>query len=44
MLHLDKGIFLEDKNVLLEWGQSEEKLARDNQAQIVKHADRTIVH
>lgn len=44
MLHLDKGIFLEDKSVLLEWGQPEEKLASVNQAKIINHVDRTVVH
>jgi hypothetical protein len=43
MYQLDKGIFLEDKNVLLEWGQPLEKIAADNSAKIIKQADRTII-
>jgi hypothetical protein len=43
MFQLDKGIFLEDTEVLLEWGQPIEKLARVNKAEINREADRTII-
>ena len=43
MYHLEKGIFLEDKNVLLEWGKSVEKLVIDNDAEIINKTDRLII-
>ena len=43
MLNLDKGIFLEDKNVVLEWGQQVEQLVTDNHAKILRNPDRTII-
>lgn len=39
MFHLDKGIFFEDNGTLLEWGQSEEKLATNNRAIISTQPD-----
>jgi hypothetical protein len=43
MYKLEKGIFLEDQNVLLEWGKPIEKLAIENNAKIIKKSDRIII-
>lgn len=43
MYKLEKGIFLEDINVLLEWGNPIEKLAIENDAKIIKKTDRIII-
>jgi hypothetical protein len=43
MYKLEKGIFLEDNNVLLEWEKSIEKLVIENDAKIIKQADRIII-
>lgn len=44
MYHLDKGIFLEDKNVLLPWGQTLDKLSSENNAEVLKQVDRLIIN
>ena len=44
MHQLDKGIFLEDKNVLLPWGHSLDKLTSENNAEVLKQADRLIIN
>ena len=38
MYQLDKGIFLEDKSVLLPWGQPLDKLTSENNAEVLKKA------
>lgn len=43
MNHLDKGIFFEDSNTLLEWGHSVEKLVKENKANIIQKSDRVII-
>ena len=44
MYQLDKGIFLEDKNVLLPWGQPLDKMTSENDAEVLKQADRLIIN
>lgn len=44
MYQLDKGIFLEDKSVLLPWGQPLDKLTSENNAEVLKKADRLIIN
>lgn len=44
MYQLDKGIFLEDKNVLLQWGQPLDKLTSENKAEVLKKGDRLIIN
>jgi hypothetical protein len=43
MYSLDKGIFLEDSKVLLEWGKPINIIASKNNAKIVSKPDRTII-
>ena len=43
MYSLDKGVFLEDSKVLLEWGKPINALVVENNATIVSKPDRTII-
>ena len=44
MYKLDKGIYLEDKNVLLEWGQRLDKLITENNIEVIKEVDRLFIN
>lgn len=44
MHQLDKGILLEDKKTFLPWGQPLDKLAFENNAEVLKLADRLIIN
>jgi len=44
MYQLDKGIFLEDKKILLPWGQALDKLSSENNAEVLKQVDRLVIN
>jgi len=44
MFQLDKGIFLEDKDVLLEWGKPITRLTGKSDGEILKKGDRVIIN
>ena len=43
MYSLEKGVFLEDCKVLLEWGKPINTLANENNAKVILKPDRTII-